>query len=248
MALNLIPLSNNFFAFKKFKVFQDKVAMKVSTDACIQGAFAAKIWKEKTPKTILDIGSGTGLLSLMIAQQLSEPAITAIDIEENAINQSQENFNISPWKDRLQTSLSALQDLQIDKPFDAIICNPPFFHKHLGSKETARHVARHDDSLSKKDLFRHTHLLLSTTGSLCTLYPQNEWQSALKTATEEGFNLYHQINIQPNRNKNPNRVIAFFSKESPNAIHEKDFTIYDYPSKNYTLEFQTLLSDYYLHL
>jgi tRNA1Val (adenine37-N6)-methyltransferase len=221
MALKHINLPQDYFEFKQFKVCQAGAAMKVSTDACIQAALAAIHLEKIAPKSLLDIGTGTGLLSLMLAQKLQTTLITAIDIEVEAVEQAKHNFRNSPWKDRLQAAQIALQDLSNDETYEAIICNPPFFHKHLGSSEGPRHTARHDDSLSKEDLFQNAKRLLSHNGSLC---------------------------VRPNVQKAVNRMVGFFAQQPQPTIKDTLLTIYEYPTKEYTPSFTKLLKDYYLYL
>lgn len=241
-------MANTYFQFKQFIIQQDKAAMKVSTDACIQGAVAAAYWQKKQPATILDIGSGTGLLSLMLAQELCLAEILAMDIEEQAFLQTEENFAQSPWQERLTVLHSALQSFHSSTSFEAIICNPPFFHKHLNSVANDRNLARHDEGLSKAVLAEHISKLLSATGSCCLLYPAIEWQSW--TGAAEANNLFpeHILHIQPYSDKAPNRVIGFFTKQATTTPTTATITIYTGAGKAYTPEFTQLMNNYYLHL
>ncbi len=240
-------MANTYFQFKQFTVQQEKAAMKVSTDACIQGAIAAKYWQEMPAAKILDIGSGTGLLSLMLAQQLKEAAITALDIEEQAFLQTKENFSRSPWQERLTALHSALQSFECRTRFEAIICNPPFFHKHLNSNTIERNIARHDEGLSKAVLAAHISQLLSETGSCCLLYPASEWQAWTIAAQAHHLFAVHIMHIRPYPNKAPNRVIGFFNKKETAVPTSATLTIYTGPGKAYTPEFTELMGPYYLH-
>src|SRR5690606_18436131 len=154
---------------------------------CIQGALAAHQWAGAPIKNILDIGTGTGLLSLMLAQKLTGAAITAIEIEPSATEQAMENFGLSPWIQRLSVQQKALQTFEPGQTFDAIICNPPFFHKHLNSAMEPRNKARHDETLSKADLAGHVTQLLNDSGMFCVLYPNTEWQSWVANAADAGL-------------------------------------------------------------
>lgn len=241
-------MANTYFQFKQFTVHQDKAAMKVSTDACIQGAIAAQYWQNNPPDNILDIGSGTGLLSLMLGQALPAPAITAIDIDEQAFLQTKENFLASPWKNRLEARHSALQAFADNASFDAIICNPPFFHKHLNSTENSRNIARHDEGLSKAVLAQHISNLLSESGTCCLLYPATEWEAWMSAAQQNNLFPEHIIRIQPYPDKAENRVIGFFSKKETAHPGSTTLTIYTGAGKAYTAEFIELMQAYYLHL
>lgn len=241
-------MANTYFQFKQFTVYQDRAAMKVSTDACIQGAIAAQYWQKKQPGKVLDIGSGTGLLSLMLAQKLHLAEITAMDIEEQAFLQTKENFSQSPWQERLTALHCALQSFTPGKNFEAIICNPPFFHKHLNSTASDRNIARHDEGLNKETLARQIHTLLSETGSCCLLYPASEWQAWTMAAAANNLFPEHIIQVQPYPDKAPNRVIGFFGKKETMEPGSATITIYTGAGQTYTSGFIELMKQYYLHL
>lgn len=241
-------MPNDWFQFKQFIIHQDKCAMKVSTDACIQGAWAAKEILEgsSNPASILDIGTGTGLLSLMLAQATPKAHFDAIEINEDAFIQATENIAASNRQQQItphHTSLSAFAEPE--KKYDFIICNPPFFQNHLESGNKARNDARHSQSLSKEELAEAVYSLLNEEGIFCVLFPYTEWNNWLKVALHNGLHFYKQINIHPKYNTPPNRVIGFFTKtKQPEAIDE-DFYIYD-SNRAHTPEMIALLKDYYL--
>ncbi|RYE00030.1 MAG: methyltransferase domain-containing protein [Sphingobacteriales bacterium] len=241
-------MANTYFQFKQFRVHQDKAAMKVSTDACIQGAIAARYWKNRQAGKILDIGSGTGLLSLMLAQELNQAKIIAMDIEEQAFLQTKENFAQSPWQERLTALHCPLQSFDSPTSFEAIICNPPFFHKHLNSTASDRNLARHDEGLSKAALAEHISNLLDKTGSCCLLYPASEWQAWTAAAATNNLFAAYILQIQPYPDKAPNRVIGFFSKKETTPPTPATITIYTGAGKAYTPAFIELMEQYYLHL
>lgn len=227
--------------------------MKVSTDACIQGAWAAAEFSGKAIQNILDIGTGTGLLSLMLAQQIPIAHIDAIEIDEQAFLQAQDNFAASAWKDRIAAHLTPLRDYVANrkqgesKPYDLIICNPPFFHNHLQSQTKARNDARHSQSLTKEELASSVKALLKPSGFFCVLYPESEWISWQQAAVQAGLFLLQAIFIKPDAASAPNRVVGLFGTEPATNSKETTLVIYD-PSKQYTPEFVTLLESYYLAL
>ena len=145
--------------------------MKVSTDACLLGAL---VDENLSPKNILDIGSGTGLLSLMMAQKFASAKIDAVEIEENAFQQTQENFSASLWKDRLQGRFSSIQNFAKEnssKKFDLIISNPPFFENDLLSPNKNVNTAKHSTALTLKELIDCSFELLNDNGVICLLLP-----------------------------------------------------------------------------
>lgn len=247
-------MANDWFKFKEFKVDQGKCGMKVSTDACIQGALAANFLRlNPSLKTSLDIGTGTGLLSLMLAQKNPQLKIDAIEMDKDAFQQATQNFMNSPWPrqifayhyDFLEWSNEKLQTLKV--PYDFIICNPPFFQNHLQSKELQRNTARHSISLNQSDLLKNAAQLISNYGVFCVLFPQNGWMDFEALATTNGFCLIKLYKIKPKPEIANNRLVAFFGKNPRWVREEKELVIYKREAK-YTADFQLLLKDYYLYL
>jgi tRNA1Val (adenine37-N6)-methyltransferase len=227
--------------------------MKVSTDACIQGAWAAAEFAalQKQGAKVLDIGTGPGLLALMTAQSLANAGFDAVEINEDAYFQAVSNFEASDWGQRLKAHHMSLSDFvnlsgSIAK-YDFIICNPPFFHNHLESGSKARNDARHSQSLSKKDLANAVSALLKREGVFCVMFPATEWNNCLEAIKETDLHVYKQLTVRPSATSNPNRVIGLISKEKTEAATEKGFTIYD-ADKKYTEEMALLLKEYYLML
>jgi tRNA1Val (adenine37-N6)-methyltransferase len=244
-------MPNDWFQFKQFRIHQDKCAMKVSTDACIQGAWAAMEFAAicKHGANVLDIGTGTGLLTLMLAQALPDAHFDAIEINESAYEQAVSNFEASDWNERLnafQASLSSFAGLSENKAkYDFIICNPPFFLNHLESQLKARNDARHSQSLSKQELAKAVWGLLKNDGVFCVMFPETEWDNWLKSMNENDLRVYKQLMVRPSPTSKPNRVIGLISKEEKEMLTEKDLTIYN-ADKNYTGDMKALLKDYYL--
>ena len=245
-------MPNSYFQFKQFKVNQEKSAMKVSTDACILGAYVSQYYAVRA-NNILDIGSGTGLLTLMLAQMSSCP-IQAVEIDENAYLQTQENFAQSPWERRLDVFLGSIQDFTAGKApsYDLVICNPPFFINSLKSDNKERNLARHTDSLSFGDLLTCVNLLLLLQGIFVVLLPLREAQffehELLKYYPH--LIILEKLKIQDNPKKEPHRVILVLEKQSQEQNHTiayKNFIIKDIEGI-YTSDFVDLMKDYYLKL
>ncbi len=206
-------MANNYFQFKQFRVEQHLCAMKVSSDACIQGALAALHFN--TPNTILDIGTGTGLLSLMMAQRFSNAHITATEIDGGAVKQAHINFQQSNWKERITIQPISIQEFykqNLEVKFDAIISNPPFFSKNLVSNTLQKSIARHEISLTKSELAIAVSQLLSPNGQFCVMYPFPEWEKWEEIALKSGLFVNNLYEIYTKIGQHPNRIIAIMSK------------------------------------
>jgi tRNA1Val (adenine37-N6)-methyltransferase len=231
--------SNTHFSFKKFTIHQDQTAMKVTTDACILGAYT----DVKNTKRILDIGTGTGLLALMLAQR-SEAEIEGIEIEEVAYNQAVENVESSIFKDKIKLYYTDIQSFTSKNCYDLIISNPPFFQNHLKAEIQTRNNALHTDTLSFEDLLNSVIRLLSPNGTFVVLLPLYE-SSVLETmANQLGLFANKKLNIHHREGSKILRIITTFGFIKTKAQIEQLF-IKD-SNESYTADFQRLLSDYYL--
>lgn len=241
-------MANDWFQFKQFRVQQDRCAMKVSTDACIQGAVAAAYCAAHKATRALDIGSGTGLLSLMLAQQNPDLQIDALELDEAAYRQALENSRHSPWAQRIRLWHTALQDFKPtqDSGYDFIVCNPPFFHNHLQAAQQQRNQARHSISLTKEELATAIRQLLAHEGLCCIMYPANEWGAWQEAALQEGLFAQQLLYVKPTPGKAPNRIIGCYGK-APFNVQETDLVIYAAPQV-YSTPFRQLLQAFYLHL
>ena len=161
------------FSFKQFNVQQDRCAMKIGTDGVLLGAWTPLI---NNPYNLLDIGAGTGILSLMLAQRSNLEQIDAIEIDEGAYEQCVENFEASPWSDRLFCFHAGLDEF-VDDPeeeYDLIISNPPFYTDTFKSENTQRDIARFEDALPFEELIEAADLLLSDNGIFSVIIPFKE--------------------------------------------------------------------------
>src|SRR5262245_58656662 len=142
-------MPNSYFQFKQFVIHQEHCAMKVTTDGCLFGAWvaASKAGNAAAGKHVLDIGTGTGLLSLMYAQKHPHAQIDAIEIDEAAAQQAADNFAASPWQKRLQLIHSDIKDYRPSHPYDTIISNPPFYENQLSSGNAKKNMAHHSSSI-----------------------------------------------------------------------------------------------------
>jgi tRNA1Val (adenine37-N6)-methyltransferase len=240
-------MPKNYFQFKKFKIYQDKCSMKVCTDACIFGAFVAeKVSCSLLPDAgCLEVGAGTGLLSLMYAQKNPNATIDAVEIEENAYKQAKENFALSNWNDRLKIFHTDAKNFVSHKKYDLIISNPPFYENESSSKEKNKNVAKHDEGLTLKDLISIIKTHLATTGSFAVLLPYHRIKYFESLVRENNFFLKEKLLVRQTPAHNFFRGILFFSNYKTDLV-AKELTIKN--KNSYTEEFMALLKDYYLKL
>lgn len=242
-------MANPYFQCKQFIVHQEHTAMKVCTDACLFGAWAAADLHIQTARHILDIGAGTGLLSLMLAQQTSA-RITAIEIEEGAYQQTKSNFELSPWKDRMVVVHNSIQDYassQQEAAFDCIITNPPFYEGDLQSPNTSKNLASHSIALPWDALAKAAGQLLKTNGAWFVLVPTLRAYTMQKLANNYGMQLAKEILMYNDEKHLPIRAMLKFVKQTTVAV-ERSKIIIKNADQSYSTAFTTLLKDYYLHL
>jgi tRNA1Val (adenine37-N6)-methyltransferase len=238
-------MPNNYFQFKQFTVHQERCAMKVTTDSCLFGAWAAVICQQLCVNSILDIGAGTGLLSLMLAQK-TNANIHAVEIDEQAAMQAQQNFQQSNWKKKLTVQHTSVQDFtsNTQQQFNFIITNPPFYEQDLISDNAQKNTAHHSTSLTLQTLVACIKNLLSANGYFAVLLPYTRTDYFLQLT--DGFYLMERINVKQTANHAHFRSMLLFSKQYCETV-EHSISIKQ-NEKAYTAEFITLLKDYYLYL
>ncbi len=236
-------MPNNYFQFKQFKVEQDKCAMKVCTDSCLFGAW---IEVEKTVMSILDIGIGTGLLSLMLAQKTTAQ-IHGIEIDENAFRQANENYKNSIWNTRFTTYLGNVKTFTFNQQFDFIVCNPPFYKNDISSVLQEEKIAKHSLRLTFTDLITAIENLLTNHGKFSILLPFYRKDEFETLAAKHQFYPEKIIFLKQTDEHNFFRYAAVFSKYKNIKIVQKEVVIKT-TDNTYSDEATTLLKPYYLHL
>lgn len=194
------------FRFKQFEIEQDRCAMKVGTDGVLLGAWA------QGGRRILDIGSGTGLISLMMAQRFPEAEVVGIDMDADACGQARENVMASPFRDRVEIECCRLQDFGGTGVFDAIVSNPPFFVDSLKNPDSKRTMARHTDSLPFRDLFAGVKRLLSDDGIFSAIVPVEVVEQFVAESCILGFYLIRKCGVKTVERKQPKRFMLSFAK------------------------------------
>lgn len=229
------------FRFKQFEVIQEKSAMKIGTDGVLLGAWASFY----NPKNILDIGSGTGVISLMLAQRYSSAKIIGVEAELNAFTESTLNITNSPFKDRVEIVSSKIQEYNSELKFDLIVSNPPFFISSQKSGNEERDSARHTDGLSFEDLIKSVLNNLSANGIFAVVLPENEFNILTEIAEESSLYLSRCCFVYPNPNKPIKRVLGEFSFKKK-GIKKEHLTIELDARHKYSEEYKALCKDFYL--
>ena len=219
--------------------------MKVCTDACLFGALAANEIQSYNTKHILDIGAGTGLLSLILAQK-NNATINAVEIDSAAFEQATANITLTPWKENISIYNTDITTFYPDKKYDFIISNPPFFETDLKSNDAKKNAAKHDATLTLTDLIENINRLLHDDGSFAVLIPFHRCDYFEAAASSSGFHLAKKIVVKQTPKHNYFRAVLFFSRQ---PTEQKEVTIQiKNEAGNYSEAFIELLKDYYLHL
>lgn len=236
-------MSNGSFAFKQFTIKQDKCAMKVGTDAVLLGAWICPNGSKK----ILDIGTGTGIIALMLAQK-SQGKITAIDIDKSSTEQATSNVMESSFKN-IQVVHVSLQDLAntTEERFNLIVTNPPYFIDSLKSNDGNRTIARHADLLPFEDLISSVKKLLDEKGKFCLILPKNEAGIFREMAKQKGLYLSKLLRIRTRSDKDTEKrhIMQFEFKET--EFSESTLVIESDRNMKYSDEYRELTKDYYLN-
>lgn len=233
-------MANSYFQFKQFRIEQDRCGMKVSTDACIQGAFTSYPKAQR----ILDIGSGTGLLALMLAQRHPEAHIDAVEIEPDAFAQAAENIAASPWAGRIIIHHLPVQAYAPTALYDLIIANPPFYPNHLPSPNQQRRQAHHNDSLSFSELASACKSLLAPEGLCSILLPPRQAAEFRALAAQQGLYLVHELAIRESEAHQPHRNIQLYRPLQTKNPGTEMLTIRG-EDQAYSQAFRQLLQPYY---
>jgi len=246
-------VANNYFQFKQFTVQQDRCAMKVTTDGCLFGAWVAKESGESNEnlqsKNVLDIGTGTGLLSLMFAQQHFKSTIDAIEIDKEAYEQAKENSSSSPWADKINVIHGDIMEFQPSQQYDVIISNPPFYENELKSGNSKKNMAHHDNALLIDDLLAIIKQNLKPKGRFYLLLPYKRNNEIDSCIAKNNLTIVQKVLVKQSTQHNYFRILLS-GKHTENE--KEDFITTEITIRNkeekYKPEFIHLLKDYYLHL
>jgi tRNA1Val (adenine37-N6)-methyltransferase len=231
--------SNSYFQFKQFVVNQEDCAMKVGTDGVLLGAW----FDFKENGSVLDIGTGTGLIALMAAQRGAD-SVVAVEIDEKAARQAAENVASSKWKDIVTVVHSDIACFSDDKRFDAVVCNPPFFRDSLRSPDSVRSQARHNDTLSYEKLAEMANSLLSDSGLFSLVLPYDMVDTFISVAAKNGLYLCKRTNVVTRKGNLPKRVLLSLCKQVKVCVTD-ELVMFD-ELNNETSEYISIVRDFYL--
>jgi tRNA1Val (adenine37-N6)-methyltransferase len=236
-------MGNSYFSFKQFTVNQENCAMKVTTDACLFGAWANS--KIESAETLLDIGSGTGLLSLMLSQNRSIK-IDAIEIESSCYGQLCQNIQDSPYVSSINAIYGDIKDWETDTRYQVVISNPPFYEKQLRSDQAGVNLARHSDGLTLESLFSHAKRLMSSDGFFYVLMPFYRKAECMDMASRFQLFPFSIADVKQSPFHDAFRVMIQFSTHPGN--NETETIIIKKNASEYSDAFKLLLEQYYLNL
>lgn len=238
-------MANPYFRFKKFTVYHDKCAMKVGTDAVLLGAWADTSFC----RNILDIGTGTGIIALMLAQR-SQATVEAIDIDKEACVQATENAAASPYTERIKVVHASCADFAASnqqKRYDLIVSNPPYFINSLKCPDNKRTVARHTDTLLLSDLIREAQTLLSPSGRIALVLPYERLEEVKAHASANHLYICRQTDVIPTPGAAPKRLLVELSTTEENIKNRDTLTIEE-ARHQYTPEYIALTKEFYLKM
>ena len=250
-------MGSPFFRFKQFTVWHDRCAMKVGTDGVLLGAWCPlpNSAASNSPQgvlypRILDIGTGSGLIALMIAQRLHLKgdmfSVLGIDIDRDAVEQSSINFQQSPWADSLTSQACRLQDMPAEQAFDLIVSNPPYFQDSLKTPNAQRATARHTDTLSYAELIAHSARLLQEDGILALVLPIEAEQEILTLAADHGLHPTHITYVHSKPGKPAKRLLIALSPISNTQYPIANTMYIESENAPRSDEYKELTKDFYL--
>lgn len=236
-------MSNSYFQFKQFTVWHDKCAMKVGTDGVLLGAWAPVQGAHR----ILDVGTGTGLVALMLAQRsLPDAEVVALEIDGSAAAQAKENVARSPWKERIEVVQADFKEYRSSDKFDVIVSNPPYFVDSLECPDSQRNSARHTGSLTYEDLLAGVSKLLAEDGTFTLVIPADVADKVKAMASAQKLQAVRQLNVITKPGGIPKRTLITFSFSGRECVVEELLT--EVARHQYSDEYVALTREYYLKM
>lgn len=234
-------MSKKCFQFKQFSIAHDRCAMKVGTDGVLLGAWTPL----NNAQLILEVGTGSGLIALMLAQR-STAQIVAVEIDADAASQAQENVAATNWKNRIEINHCDFLSFSSTLKFDLVVSNPPFFDDSLISPSESRNLARHTRSLSYLNLIEKSVSLLSEKGRICFIIPNDRGEKVEQIAIENGLFLTKKIEVLPKPDALPKRLLLEFSRTPDELL--ADQLVIEIARHQYSNEYIALTKEFYLKM
>lgn len=228
------------FRFKQFEIRQEKSAMKAGTDSILLGAWT----KSRNCRDILDIGTGTGVLCLMLAQKC-DAFITGVEADKESAREACDNVFNSPWKNRIEIYHAKLQEFFPLHKFDHIVTNPPYFQNSLKAPDKQRTLARHNVSLTQEDILAFTSRYLLPEGKISVIWPVAEGETFIELAKTYDLYCYRKTYVRPNNEKPPHRLLLELGFGQAEPI-TGELTIETEKRHIYTEEYKEITKDFYL--
>lgn len=232
-------MSVNYFVFKEFKIVQGELGMRLSTDSVLLGAAV----QCNSPQNILDIGSGSGILSLMMAQKFKKAEITAMDIENSAFETTKLNVKNSKWKARIKVEQADIKKWKSEQQFDLIICNPPYFENDTPSPIVEKKIARQNSKLGYEELAFYSSKLMHENSEFWCIIPYDKQEKLISAFLKQNISPFYFMPIKSQSQKPYIRIIMGFSAKIKRPSIE-NLCIYE-TNKEYSLDFAHLTKDFY---
>lgn len=236
-------MPNPFFKFKQFTVYHDRCAMKVGTDGVLLGSYVSL----PSAGRVLDVGTGTGLVAMMIAQRgTSNLKIDAIEIDKDASEQAAENIGKTAWSNRIRVINSDFTEFCPQQKYDLIVSNPPYFENSLRCTATNRNNARHTDTLSYETLISHSATMLNYGGAISIILPYDKLSSVTEIAQQNSLHLADILIVYPKPNSDPKRCIVTLSNRECRCTQHS--IAIENSRHSYTDEYTALTKEFYLKM
>jgi len=232
------------FTFQQFKVCQENAAMKVGTDGVLLGAWTPV---DHQPLRILDVGTGTGLVALMLAQRIGAGMIDALEIDEPGCVDARQNFEMSPWSDRLNLHHISFQDFseKVAVKYDLIVSNPPFFNSGLKNPCHRKATARHSEALNQEDLLNGVLCNLADDGRFSLILPVADYEAFRGKASRAGLYESRRLLVKPTPDKPVKRVVSLWSKSFSTELVSEEMVL-ELSRHYYSEYYKSLTDDFYL--
>ncbi len=238
-------MANSYFQFKQFLIHQERCAMKISTDSVLLGALA----DQSAPKFILDIGAGTGVIGLMLAQRFEKAMVHGVELDDAAFGQAKENFVANSWKTRMEMFHGSFQKFahESTNKYDLVVSNPPYFSNHLQARDPKRNLALHHQALTFEDLWIGVDNILDQSGVFWVILPNKEMEYFQKHSEGLDFCVHSKFRIRDRPAAKVHREVCSFKRGELRPNEEVQEICIKDGNGNYSTHYRTLLKEFMLN-